>query len=229
MTNSYESVETIIHDHLKMSKVCARWVPRTSKQLKIGCAESHHLKSSWISSRLTKTILYDILLLEMKPGFAIGTRKLNKSRCSGDMIHLLHQENSKHRHQLARLWRHLILDSKGVLLIDYLPDKTTINGQYYANLLLKLLQAIKDKGCRMLTHGVWLLHDNSPVHKLTIDQQAVCDCGFLQLDHPAYSPDLAPSDYYLFRNMKSHLRGVRYSDNDSLKATVEAWLEGQTE
>jgi len=29
-------------------------------------------------------------------------------------------------------------DSKGVLLIDYLPDKTTTNGQYYANLLLKL-------------------------------------------------------------------------------------------
>ena len=29
-------------------------------------------------------------------------------------------------------------DSKGVLLIDYLPDKTIMNGQYYANLLLKL-------------------------------------------------------------------------------------------
>jgi len=33
-------------------------------------------------------------------------------------------------------------DSKGVLLIDYLPDKTTMNGQYYANLQLKLRQAI---------------------------------------------------------------------------------------
>jgi len=26
------SVETIIHDHLKISKVSARWVPRTSKK-----------------------------------------------------------------------------------------------------------------------------------------------------------------------------------------------------
>ena len=41
----------------------------------------------------------------------------------------------------------IILDSKGVLLIDYLPDKTTMNGQYHANLQLKLRQAIKDKGC----------------------------------------------------------------------------------
>ena len=120
-------------------------------------------------------------------------------------------------------------DSKGVLLIDNLPDKTTMNGQYYANLLLKLCQAIKDKRHGMSTHGVWLLHDNSPVHKLTIAQQAVCDCRFVQLDYPAYSPDLASTDYYLLQHLKSYLHGVLYSDNDSLKAIVEAWFEGHTE
>jgi len=31
------------------------------------------------------------------------------------------------------------------LLIDYLPLKTTINGQYYATVLLKLRNAIKEK------------------------------------------------------------------------------------
>jgi len=55
------------------------------------------------------------------------------------------------------------------------------------------------------------LHDNAAVHKSMIAQEAVRvhDCGFVQLDHPAYSPDLAPSDYFLFRSLKSHLRGVR--------------------
>ena len=81
----------------------------------------------------------------------------------------------------------------------------------------------------MLTRGVWLLHDNAPVHKSMIAQEAVRDCGFVQLDHPAYSPDLAPSDYYLFRNLKSHLRGVRYPDDEALKEAVKEWLEGQTE
>jgi len=99
-----------------------------------------------------------------------------------------------------------------------------MNGQYYAN-LLKFRQAIKYKRRGMLMRRVWLLHDYSPVHKPTVAQQIVCDCdcGFVQLDHPVYSPDLAPSDYYLFRNLKSHLRGVYYSDNDYLKAMVEAW------
>ena len=101
-------------------------------------------------------------------------------------------------------------DSNGLLLIDYLPAKTTMNGEYYANLLLKLHNAIKQKRRGMLTAGVWLLHDNAPVRKSMIAQQAIHECGFLQLDHPAYSPDLAPSDYYLFRNLKSYLRGQRY-------------------
>ena len=46
-----------------------------------------------------------------------------------------------------------------------------------------------------------------------IAQEAVRDRGFIQLDHPAYSPDLAPSDYFLFRNLKSH----RYPDDEALK------------
>ena len=80
-----------------------------------------------------------------------------------------------------------------------------MNGEYYASLLLKLRDAIKEKRRGMLTRGVWLLHDNDPIHKSMIAQQAVRDCGFAQLDHPAYSSDLAPSDYFLFCNLKSHL------------------------
>jgi transposase len=34
------------------------------------------------------------------------------------------------------------------------------------------------------------------------------------LDHPPYSPDLAPADYFLFPKVKSHLKG-RLSDSIS--------------
>ena len=68
--------------------------------------------------------------------------------------------------------------------------------------------------------GVWLLHDNAPIHKSMIAQEDVRDCGFVQLDHPAYSPDLAPSDCFLFRNLKSHLRGVHYPDDEVLQEAV---------
>ena len=62
-----------------------------------------------------------------------------------------------------------------------------------------------------------------------VAQAAIRECKFEQLNHPPYSPDLAPSDYYLFRNLKSHLRGTRFRDDDELKAATEAWFEDQTD
>ena len=54
-----------------------------------------------------------------------------------------------------------------------------------------------------LSAGVLLLHDNAPVHMSAKSQAAIQQCGFQQRNHPPYSPDLAPSDYFLFRVMKN--------------------------
>ena len=61
------------------------------------------------------------------------------------------------------------------------------------------------------------------MHKSRVAQAAIRECKFEQLNHSPYSPDLAPSDYYPFRN----LRGTRFRDDDELKAATEAWFEDQ--
>ena len=76
----------------------------------------------------------------------------------------------------------------------------------------------------MLSRGVLLLHDNAPVHTSRVSQVAIKPCGFEELNHPPYSPDLAPSDFYLFRKLKFDLIGTRFEDDDSLKAEIDAWL-----
>ena len=118
-------------------------------------------------------------------------------------------------------------DSKGIILIDYKLAGTSITGEYYANVIKQLRVAVKEKRRGKLAAGVLLLHDNAPVHKSRVAQAAIRECKFEQLNHPPYSPDLAPSDYYLFGNLKSHLRGTRFQDDDELKAATEAWLEDQ--
>ena len=42
--------------------------------------------------------------------------------------------------------------------------------------------------------------------------------------HPTYSPDLAPSDYYLFGPLKETLRGRRITSGQELKEAVHALL-----
>ena len=64
------------------------------------------------------------------------------------------------------------------------------------------------------------------MHKSRVAQAAIRECKFEQLNHPPYSPDLAPSDNYLFRNLNS-LCGTRFRDDDELTAATEAWFEDQ--
>ena len=66
-----------------------------------------------------------------------------------------------------------------------------------------------------------------PLCTSPVAQAAIRECKFEQLNHPPYSSDLAPNDYYLFRNLKFHLCGTRFRDDDELKAATEAWFEDQ--
>ena len=54
---------------------------------------------------------------------------------------------------------------------------------------------------------------------------AVRDSGYELVDHPQYSPDLAPSDYFLFPNEKKHFAGKQYRTNNENISAVEGFFE----
>ena len=37
------------------------------------------------------------------------------------------------------------------------------------------------------------------------------------MSHPLYSPDLATSDYHLFRSLQNHLNGKTFDSNEAVK------------
>ena len=55
----------------------------------------------------------------------------------------------------------------------------------------------------------------------------VRNCGYQLWDHPPYWPDLPPSAYSFFPNMKKHLPGNHFSTNDEVIAAVKEFFEGQ--
>jgi len=56
--------------------------------------------------------------------------------------------------------------------------------------------------------------DNAPSHTSAVALAKIHELRFEQLDHPPYSPDLAPSDFFLFPKLKVALRGQRFSSNE---------------
>ena len=93
-------------------------------------------------------------------------------------------------------------DQVGIRLIDYLPKDQTINAKYYSYLLVQLKDNLKEKCHGNITKGIFSLQDNALAHRTVSNQKKLAYLGFQCLDHPPHSPDLAPSDYHLFRGLK---------------------------
>jgi hypothetical protein len=55
-------------------------------------------------------------------------------------------------------------DRKGVLLVEFVPQGTTINAESYCATLRRLRYAIQNRRRGLLSSGVMLLHDNARPH-----------------------------------------------------------------
>jgi hypothetical protein len=67
------------------------------------------------------------------------------------------------------------------------------------------------------------------VPKILLDDHKKETDGFCAevLDHPPYSPDLAPSDFHWFLQLKKHLAGKKIDDDDEVQ-DVTTWFKGMT-
>ena len=72
----------------------------------------------------------------------------------------------------------------------------------------------------MLSSGVVLLHDNATPHTSVKTLEWLHKYNWEILQHPAYSPDLAPSDYHLFGPLKRELSGQGFTTDNELKDAV---------
>jgi len=83
--------------------------------------------------------------------------------------------------------------------------------------------AIHSKRRGRLTQGVLLLNENARPHTAHLTINTIQQLNWEVLEHPAYSPDLAPSYFHLFGPLKNALRG-RFAADDEVKEAVHDWL-----
>jgi histone-lysine N-methyltransferase SETMAR len=72
---------------------------------------------------------------------------------------------------------------------------------------------------------VLLQQDNTCPHTAKKTRQKIQELeGIELLPHPAFSPDLEPSDYYLFHAMAQFLRGKKYQSVVAVEVMVEEFF-----
>jgi histone-lysine N-methyltransferase SETMAR len=124
----------------------------------------------------------------------------------------------------------LFWDYKGPILEHNMPRGLTINSESYCDLLQNHLKpAIRSKRRGVLSSCVLLQHDNARLHTARATAKKITDLLLECIPHPAYSPDLAPSDYHVFGPLKEALGGKKCSTDDDIKEAVHRWLRSQSD
>ena len=110
------------------------------------------------------------------------------------------------------------------MFIDYFEKGKTITGEYYSNLLTRLDGKKFVRKVPFCKKIIIFHQDNAPAHKSVLAVGKLRDMHYELLEHPPYSPDLAPSDFSLFPKLKLFLAGQRFSSNQEAIAAVEGYF-----
>ena len=91
----------------------------------------------------------------------------------------------------------------------------------YCHQLDKLNDSLKQKRPELINRkGVVFHQDNTRPHTSLVTRQKL---EWDILPHPPYSPDLAPSDYYLFRS-QNFLDGKTFTSNEEVKNHLDQFF-----
>ena len=156
-------IHEIMNNHMGMKKVCTRWVSKLLIPIQranhVDCCQELLQQSKVNPAKFFDCIITDdeswihhydpLSQLEAKVWKRLGEQTPTRLR----------QERSARKIMMIIFW-----DKDGVLLTEYPPHGTTINGPCYASIIERLRSVIVEKGRSKVSHGVLLLHDNAPIH-----------------------------------------------------------------
>ena len=160
----------IVSSHLGYQKVCARWVTKmlTEEQKKqhVACAlkflmRYHKEEDGMLSHIVTGNEMWvSCITRESKQ------QSLHWKHTGSPKRKKFKQTFSTRKTMCTIFW-----DRQGVLLVEFLPQGTTINSAACCERLKKPRRAIQNKSRGMLSATILLLHDNARPHSAAQTQE----------------------------------------------------------
>lgn len=220
---SDERVRHILKEDLNMKKVFGKVVPHSlTIQQKLHRKQicEHHLdrfKKNKTDFKRRFITMDETWIYHHDPKLKRERLQWTETGCSAP-------KQQKREQTVKKVMASVFWDAKGILLIDYLEKGKTINSEYYTTLLDQLDVMVREKRPSLRKKKIIFNQDNARVHTSALSMAKIKELKYDLLEQPPYSPDLAPSDFYLFRNLKQFLRGKRFSSNAEAIAAVNQYF-----
>ena len=207
---SVGTVHTIIHEELKMRKICTKFVPRVLRedQKERHCHDSREMVELINSD---PAVLDALVTCDESWIYCYDpeTKKQSSQRkhAGSPRPKKARQSKSTHKHLIIHFWTALAWSTCTGFPLD------TVNKEYYVEVLREFRKRFRWKRPALFKSGQWHFQQgNAPVHNSILVTDYLTKMGIKTVPHPPYSPDLAPCDFWLFPKLKEKLRGCRWDN-----------------
>ncbi|CAK1553161.1 unnamed protein product [Leptosia nina] len=103
--------------------------------------------------------------------------------------------------------------------------RSTAKPDLYSEQLQRVNQSLIEKWPAIVNRkGVILQHDNARPHCARRTLEKINELGWEVLPHPPYSPDVAPSDFHLFRALQHFLSGKTFANLDDIQNAISRYF-----
>ncbi|KAI6647180.1 Transposase [Oopsacas minuta] len=128
-------------------------------------------------------------------------------------------------HWATKVMYTIFFDAHGPVCQICTPKGQTVTGHFYATVVLPEIENhhIERRPATGL-RGIKILHDNARPHKSKEVKEKIASIGLEELEHPPYSPDLAPCDFWLFDGLKKHLAGTVFGERMQIGRAIQRYL-----
>ena len=208
----------ILREDLKKRKLCSKFVPHalTREQMDERVSECQDL----LNMINGDNFLDKVIMGDESWCFAYDPEtKRQSSEWAGEHF----PRPKKLRFQKSKVKTILILffDSQGIVHKEFVQEGCTVGAEYYEGVLDRLISRIRRvRPALYRTRDFFLLHDNAPAHSAAKIRQFLTQKQVATLNHPPYSPDLSPPNYFLFPKVKLQLKGARFDTIEEIQKAV---------
>ena len=109
---------------------------------------------------------------------------------------------------------------EGFLVVDVLPHRQKFNSEYFINNILQPIYEQLSSRAEELGKTITLHFDNAKVHTSRKVHEYMESHNMKKAAQPPYSPDIAPSDFFLFGYVKKLLEGTRFESPQVLYSAI---------
>ncbi len=208
---------------LGLRKLCSRFVPMflsnemCTKRLEC-CLSNLSLLHDFGEDFLNNIVTMDESPLSLY--VPVSKRESREWKFPGERASRMLKSSLNHRKvsMLTVYW-----DVSGTVTVEC-SDNKSLNSLYYCSVMKEARKSRR----KPTNQDLWLLQDNAPIHNSNFSTSEIEKSGFKLLPHPPYSPDLAPSDFYLFAHLKRYLRGAHFNSKCDVENAVNEFFASQT-